>query len=1045
MRLRLISGCVRKSTYIGQLDGEITGIDLPTFVDICQTQLLDTTIPKVPAKSILHPHLEADAGKEELSESPTESSEQVELHVEAVKEVEEVKTSVVSPIASEEMNRVPQMESISEDVVLPSPPKDSELEDKEIKVELVESPVSERSEELASIGKENVQMSHLESANVATTENTPSKAAVAVNPVKANTSLNVSRRELTTLASVLTGPGCQPLLLKELDASWNLLGVDSAVPFLPQPMVLAKLVQVDLSHNNLTSPDFGILVKCVPFVEVLNLSYNSITWLVGLEALHATTVLNLSSNQIKDASTLASMNSLTSLDLSENQISSVSALRGISLNVKLRVLHLKGNPLAFHSRYRAQIMHLVPFLDSLDKKQLPVSSVKRRTKQSKSPVKSKKFSSQIAKRQAAAAAALSAGSSTYASPKKKSERAAESKRQELLQELDKLASKREHPIDADEMAKVLEQMPADQLRQYIVNLYRSEKGVDAKRFLEGTSAIRQEGPPSKLASSSDVHKRLSMPKKLPSRSPTYSKKSTQPRRHTGTGVNSLVKVSASLLSPTDAFRRKTVEGAKAAEQKARNQRESYLNELKRNRQKRRASRVKQQVSPAAATAEVKVKPAVMEPSIIEGSRVELDSVVNETRFDDWNSEALQQAKAAKTALQSLLRLSTKSDILADLQEFKEKLVDVGLWKRMSLPSIDLTPADSRYKYVKEVIEKVELAKAAVRNFVNILETAGPDSSKVKHYKDYIAEYDPVASALKLLSKEDEDSPSTSEADATVVRAKTKVVEVESAAITDIETAVGNEQPARGQSVRKSSRSSLEEDKEQIIGPVAIRSLLQQSRRGQAQAGIGGSTNSVKFRMPSTREEGVSLPDELVRQREERQFHYDNESVASSVWSIEGQASVKRLEMEVTLRSNNEQETMDNTSETNSIVQIGLVPSEQRLALPAPIIDAGTSAAVSIPEPVRVEELPKENEQEAGPKESEAVVSDANIDQKDVEGEDDKTVGDAQQEEDSLGDRIDKALARSKEDPSKARADEELSLFSDISGLSENAGDELLPE
>lgn len=82
----------------------------------------------------------------------------------------------------------------------------------------------------------------------------------------------------------------------------------------------------------------------------------------------------------------------------------------------------------------------------------------------------------------------------------------------------------------------------------------------------------------------------------------------------------------------------------------------------------------------------------------------------------------------------------------------------------------------------------------------------------------------------------------------------------------------------------------------------------------------------------------------------------------------------------------------------------------------------------------------------GPKDPEPVVHESDPDTNSgVNEETASGEGPKEEEEASLGDRIGEVLERSKKDSAGRKTDEELSIFSDISGLSEDAGDELLPE
>lgn len=75
-------------------------------------------------------------------------------------------------------------------------------------------------------------------------------------------------------------------------------------------------------------------------------------------------MLNLAHNALTEVEGLVGLPVLTSLDLTANRIRSAQRLRLLSLNTRLRVLHLKGNPLA--GNYRVGVLHLLPSLQQLD-------------------------------------------------------------------------------------------------------------------------------------------------------------------------------------------------------------------------------------------------------------------------------------------------------------------------------------------------------------------------------------------------------------------------------------------------------------------------------------------------------------------------------------------------------------------------------------------------------------------------------------------------------------------------------------------------------
>jgi internalin A len=82
------------------------------------------------------------------------------------------------------------------------------------------------------------------------------------------------------------------------------------------------------------------LLAQLSFITYLDLSYNQLTEIKGLESLTALEVLDLSSNQLAEIKGLESLGALNKLDLSYNRITEIKGLESLTA---LKVLRLTGN------------------------------------------------------------------------------------------------------------------------------------------------------------------------------------------------------------------------------------------------------------------------------------------------------------------------------------------------------------------------------------------------------------------------------------------------------------------------------------------------------------------------------------------------------------------------------------------------------------------------------------------------------------------------------------------------------------------------------
>ena len=165
-----------------------------------------------------------------------------------------------------------------------------------------------------------------------------------------------------------TWNGVQTLIL----ANNQIEHLSAVTGVLPAPF--HSLLELNLSFNKLRGalPDFSL--SCAPNLEYLDVGHNALKRLGGLEGCHRLRQLDASHNQIRGADGVGHIATLEELDLSHNLVKGQPGVRLLSLNLKLRYLDLRGNPLEAKQRYRATLSLLLPTLDHLDGTPLPASA-----------------------------------------------------------------------------------------------------------------------------------------------------------------------------------------------------------------------------------------------------------------------------------------------------------------------------------------------------------------------------------------------------------------------------------------------------------------------------------------------------------------------------------------------------------------------------------------------------------------------------------------------------------------------------------------------
>ena len=148
--------------------------------------------------------------------------------------------------------------------------------------------------------------------------------------------------------------------IEESNAKIVALGFNkiSKISYLPE-----KILKLELKSNLISK--IQNLENCV-FLQVLDLSNNRISRIENLSNNFYLQELNLGNNHIKKIENLEMLKELKRLNMENNLLSSTSSIRTLSLNTKLMVLVLKGNPISIQGKYKPTIASLLPKLVILD-------------------------------------------------------------------------------------------------------------------------------------------------------------------------------------------------------------------------------------------------------------------------------------------------------------------------------------------------------------------------------------------------------------------------------------------------------------------------------------------------------------------------------------------------------------------------------------------------------------------------------------------------------------------------------------------------------
>ncbi|KAG3026217.1 hypothetical protein PC128_g1700 [Phytophthora cactorum] len=128
-----------------------------------------------------------------------------------------------------------------------------------------------------------------------------------------------------------------------------------------------EVVTLDISFNAIASIQ-GI--ERLKFVQELHLAFNRLDDVSVLEFCPRLVRVNLSGNRLMNTKGLETLEYLENLDISDNLIEFPEALRALSLNQNLTHLTIRGNPLSQKPGYHVPMLDMIPSLIILDDKKM---------------------------------------------------------------------------------------------------------------------------------------------------------------------------------------------------------------------------------------------------------------------------------------------------------------------------------------------------------------------------------------------------------------------------------------------------------------------------------------------------------------------------------------------------------------------------------------------------------------------------------------------------------------------------------------------------
>ncbi|KAH7492224.1 Nischarin [Phytophthora ramorum] len=133
----------------------------------------------------------------------------------------------------------------------------------------------------------------------------------------------------------------------------------------------AEVVTLDMSFNVIASIH-GI--ERLKFVQELHLAFNRLNDVSALEFCPRLVRVNLSGNRLMYTKGLETLEYLETLDISDNLVESPEALRPLSLNQNLTHITIRGNPLSQKPGFHVPMLDMIPSLLMLDDKKMRTST-----------------------------------------------------------------------------------------------------------------------------------------------------------------------------------------------------------------------------------------------------------------------------------------------------------------------------------------------------------------------------------------------------------------------------------------------------------------------------------------------------------------------------------------------------------------------------------------------------------------------------------------------------------------------------------------------